>query len=166
MSLTDTIDNLKGIADDAKQLFEVLKSAAEQGKEATHAQKDRLKKLTSGLDENVRKASRERRQEEINQLNEAIAKLDTVLSIVGLPKDIRDDARAERARKVARRGRLRAQQGLDFSGILNSREIEELQILVDKANKDVARKKQAAAFLQTTLEVADIGLRIAAKLAV
>jgi polyhydroxyalkanoate synthesis regulator phasin len=166
MSLSDTIEKLKGVEEEAKQLFEELKRLAGLGKDANKAQKNNLQKLADMLDENVRKASRERCEFEIEKLDKEIEKLGSLLAIIGLPKNIRDRAKAERGKKVARRGRLQGKLGSDFRGILTATEIKELDELVAKANKEVQAKVKAAEFLQTVLKIADISLSIAAKLAI
>lgn len=166
MGLSDTIERLKYVEEEAKQLFEALKQLADLGKDAKQTQKNKLKKLADDLDENARKASKERCEFEIKKLTTEIEQLDSLLAIIGIPKNVRDQAKAERGRKIARRGRLQGKCGTDFGGILTKTELKELDELLAKANKEVQAKQKAAEFIQTALKIADISLSIAAKLAI
>ena len=166
MGISDTIEKLKLVEEEAKQLFEALKQLANLNKDAKQSQKNKLKKLADDLDANARKASKERCEFEIQKLTTEIEQLDSLLAIIGIPKNVRDQAKAERGKKIARRGRLQGQCGTDFGGILTKTELQELDELLAKAKKEVQAKQKAAEFIQTTLKIADISLSIAAKLAI
>jgi len=166
MSLSNTIEILKGIEIEAKELFEQLIKLAELGKDTSKTQKNDIQKLADKLDENARKASRERCEFEIDKLSKEIDKIDCLLAVPGMTKEVRDIAKAERGKKVARRGRLRGKLGLDFGGILTATDVQVLDDLVVKAKKEVQTKRKAAAFLHTVLKIADISLSIASKLAI
>ena len=98
-------------------------------------------------------------------MNAVIADNDVVLQVSGLSKATRDAIKADRMAAVARRGRLNAQAGTDFGGILTKTVTEELAAVLKKARQEVKKKKKAAAFLQSAVKVADLALRIAGKLA-
>lgn len=165
MSLQESIKALKTVSAEAKQLFEVLKGLAEQDADATEAQKRQIAKLAEKLDAEARNAARARRDAEIQELTEIIQAHDETLTVPGLSHSTRDTVRAARQSAVARRGRLRAQAATDFGGILTKQVTDKLDDLVKKAKEDVARKKKAAAFLQGLVQVTDLALNIAGKLA-
>jgi hypothetical protein len=165
MSLEGTIQKLKGISDEAKELFEVLRDLAKQQKDVTAKQKDKIKKLVDRLDKTSREAARERRRAEIQRLTEVIEAHDLSLTVPGLSSAAREAIRADRVAKLARRARLRAQEGTDFGGILTAREAGKIVDVAEKARKEVRTKKRAAAFLESTVKIADLALTIAGKLA-
>lgn len=165
MSLDGVIKKLKDIADEAKQLFELLKNLAEQQENATAGQKDKIKQLADKLDTASREAARERRRAEIQQLTEVIEAHELTLTVPGLSSSAREAIRADRFAKLARRARLRAQEGTDFGAILTSREVEKIVDLVKKARREVRTKQRAAAFLESAVKIADVALTIAGKLA-
>ena len=165
MSLTTTINKLKSVANDAKDLFDKLKDLADKGKEATKTQKDNIERLASKLDTESRNAARERLKADIEQLSDIIERNERILAVPGLSRNARDAVRADKVRKLAKRARLRATLGTDFAGILNANEVKKIVELVAKAKKEVRIKKFAADFLDSAVKIADLALRIAGKVA-
>ncbi len=165
MSLTTTINKLKSIADDAKDLFDKLKDLADKGKDATKAQKDNIERLAIKLDTESRIAASERLNAEIEQLTDIIDRDNLILGIPGLSRTARDAVRADKVKTLARRARRRASLGTDFAGILNSNEVKKIVELVVKAKKEVKMKKFAADFLDSAVKIADLALSIAGKIA-
>ncbi|MFQ6004859.1 MAG: hypothetical protein ACE5OQ_05080 [Woeseia sp.] len=164
MSLTQSIKDLQSVAASAMTLFGQLKKAADAKKKATKAQKNRLRRLADRLDTGTRQAARERRAAEIVQLTGIIDAHTAALATPALSAATRQAIRAKRTAKVARRGRLRAQAGTDFSGMLTQREIDDLLAAVSAARRAVARKKRAAGFLKAAIDIAQNALQIAGKL--
>ena len=164
MSLRQSIQDLQSTAAGAMALFQQLKAAADLRKNSTIAQRGRVRALASKLDTDAKLASRARRDAEIDQLTRIIDAHAAALATPGLSAATKQAIRATRTAKVARRGRLRAQVGTDFAGVLTKTEVDRLVAAVAAARLSAARKRKAAAFLKVTLDVAQNALQLAGKL--
>lgn len=164
MALEDSINKLKSISDEAKSLFTQMKALADLGKNAKDAQKSKIMALANKLNVAANTAGRERLEKRLQELDKKITDLNLILQ-VDLSPSARNDVRGELIKTRALSARLNAKRGLDFSGMLTSREVNSLVVLSRKTSRDAARKMKAAAFLASAVKIADLSLSIAAKLA-
>jgi len=165
MSLEAHVETLKSVADDAKAIVKEMQSLAADAKKVTKAQKSRIARLASKLDDAAKQGARERRARDIKALTEFIETHEMSLSVVGLPKSVRDEIRADLMAKRARRARLRAQEATDFGGIQSKSKATELDALVKAVKRDTAKKQLAQAFLTSVVKIADVAITIAGKIA-
>ena len=165
MSLADEVEKLRGVAGDAKALFDLLMGLAKEAKKTTEAQRKKIERLAKRLDTSSRDASRARRKAEIEQLGKVIDAHEHTLTISGLPLSVREAVRADLIVKRARHTRLQNLEATDFGGILTAAEVERIVELVQKARAEAQKKKFAAEFLGTTFKIFDTALTLAGKFA-
>lgn len=168
MAAESIVDIVRSVADDAMKLAASLKNTAANDAEPTARQTKTFRELITSAERALsdgRKRAKERRRKRIEELQELIAAFDSTLATPGIPDDVREDVKTLRRRKRAQLIRLSATESVDFAGIMTADEIEYVESLLERARKEVAARKKAAALLKTTLEVADRALTIAAKAA-
>ena len=107
--------------------------------------------------------AKEQRREQIKELEKMVKQLESALATPGLPGSARAELQALKRKKRAQLVRLLARESMDFGGILTATQVERIKEVLKRAKQDVARKKKAAAFLATVIEVADISLSIVGK---
>ena len=164
MSLEPSIAKLREIAKDARSLFEVLMELAGLGKKTTAIHRRKIERLAERLDTTSREASRDRRQQEIRELEGVIRAHECTLGVPGLPHSAREAVRADLIRKKARKTRLFNQEATDFGGILTGAEVERIVELTVRAEKEVEQREFAAEFLDLTFRIADLALSLAGRL--
>ena len=108
-------------------------------------------------------AAMDRKIKEIKELEKMVKQLESALATSGLPRSARAELQALKRKKRAQLVRLLTRESMDFGGILTSTQVERIKEVLKRAKQDVARKKKAAAFLATVIEVADISLSIVGK---
>ena len=165
MALDQFILKLKGIAADAKSIFDTLHSRASQGNAATTNETAALRQLANDLDTNAAQAAEARRGEDIAHLDEMIATYERTLTVPGLPPSVINDIKGDLTVKRAKRARLSSQIGTNFSGILTSAEAKKFEELIADVKQEVHRRQVIGAMLASATKIADIALSIAAKLA-
>lgn len=160
------IDTVKEIAGEARRIVEELKPKAAEGAELTQTELATIRKLVQRSEDAMSEANRlakERRQQEIAELEELIESIESGLSTPGLSRSARDDLKNLKRRRRAQLLNLQTREALDFGGILTAPQVEEITAVLKRAKQDVAKKKKAAAFVATLLKVADIGVGIVRK---
>ena len=103
------------------------------------------------------------RHKEIDELTQLIKDIELALATPDLDEDVRNDLKDLRRRRRAKLVRLQIRLGMDFSGILTPKQIQEIQEVLKRAKADVAKKKKAAAFLATIMKIADVALGVLGK---
>ena len=117
------------------------------------------------LRELVKEASqraKERRKVEIKAIEKLITGISDSLAVPGLSESTRKTLRNLRRRRRSQLLRLKSKEAMDFGGMLTPAQNKEIKDVLKRAKQDVARKKQATAFLGTLMRVADMALTIAA----
>ncbi len=161
---TSVTTTVRGIAKDAQKLIKAFKPKAESDIKLTHEDYENLRRLTQRAQEAASQANQQAKQRcenQILELEQLLANLDQALGTPGLDNDTRSDLKRMRRQKRAQLLRLQTKLAMDFAGILSARDIQEIQRVIKKANKDVKHKRRAAAILATLVQITDIAIRIA-----
>lgn len=162
------LEMVSSIAKDAQVLAAELQPPASAGADITPQQLNAVKKLIETSEATLDEASqraRERRQAQIKELQNLIDSLELALTTPGLSPTAREDLKRKRRNRLTQLARLQAKEALDFGGILTTARLEEITQVLREANRAVAQRKRAAAFLGSLLKIADLALGIAGKLA-
>jgi hypothetical protein len=160
------IDTVKSIGDEASRLVSVLTTKAAENADLTSRELKAIDKLVKQSEAALSEASqlaKKQRQVQIAELEKMVKQLESAIATPGLPRTARADLQALKRRKRAQLVGLLARESMDFGGILTATQVEHIRDVLKRAKKDIARKKKAAAFLATVMEVADISLSIVGK---
>jgi Spy/CpxP family protein refolding chaperone len=161
-------EKVEGVAEDAKKLIKILQSTAKKDKDAILSKKelDSIRRLIERSEDAMSDAklkAKAMRHKEIDELTQLIKDIELALATPGLDEDVRNDLKNLRRRRRAKLVRLQIKLGMDFSGILTPKQIQEIQEVLKRAKADVAKKKKAAAFLATIMKIADVALGVLGK---
>ena len=162
------IDQVKGIAEDAARLVDVLATRAAADADLTPRELAAIDDLVTRSEAALSEASqvaRQRRREQISELEKIVKQTESALATPGLPASARAELQALKRRKRAQLVGLLARESMDFGGILSVAQVRRIEEVLRRARHEVARKKKAAAFLGIVLEVADISLSIVGRVA-
>lgn len=161
-------EKVEGVAEDAKKLIKILQSTAKKDKDAILSKKelDSIRRLIERSEDAMSDAklkAKAMRHKEIDELTQLIKDIELALATPGLDEDVRNDLKNLRRRRRAKLVRLQIKLGMDFSGILTPKQIQEIQEVLKRAKADVAKKKKAAAFSATIMKIADVALGVLGK---
>ncbi len=162
------VDTIRDIAGDAQDLVDLVTPKAAVDDTLSASELASISKLVKRAETALSDASvraKQSRQQEIKELEKLVKSFTTALGVPGLSASARDNLKAIRRNRRAKLLRLQTQAAVDFGGILKPDEIKEIETLLKAARRDVARKKKAAAFVSTLLQIADKALIIAGKIA-
>jgi Spy/CpxP family protein refolding chaperone len=161
-------EKVEGVAEHAKKLIKILQSSAKKDKDAILSKKelDSIRRLIERSEDAMSDAklkAKAMRHKEIDELTQLIKDIELALATPGLDEDVRNDLKNLRRRRRAKLIRLQIKLGMDFSGILTPKQIQEIQEVLKRAKADVAKKKKAAAFSATIMKIADVALGVLGK---
>ena len=135
------------------------------GMAASKASLKTLLRRVEKADTEAREFAEEKRITRIAELSEQIDALHAAAGIARLSNSTRQSLRSKMRRLRAERGALELKAGLNFSGLLTKAEVQQMAKLLAKAKKEVAAKKKAAAAIETTMDVAEIAVKVGGKFA-
>ncbi len=162
------VGSLKDIVKEALNLVNALKPKVEKGVSISSKEFREITKLIKHSEDTLSEASKrgkQRRREQIQDLEQLIENLELALATPGLDENVRGNLKNLKRKKRAQLLHLGTKEAMDFGGILTTRKINEIEGLLKQAKSDVAKKKKASTLLGTLMKLADIGLSIAAKTA-
>lgn len=162
------IDTVRTIAEDAREIVDLLTPKVVSNELLTAAELARIDALVARAGQVLEEASalaQAQRQDEIAALRTLIRNIDTALAAPGLSRATTTLLRSLRRRRRSRLLRLQTRRAMQFGGILSVRQVREVHDVLARARRAVASKKKASAFVGTTMQIADLALSIAARLA-
>lgn len=161
------IEVVKSIGQDAADLADILSRRAAADADLTKRERTAIETLIARSQSAMTEASalaKERRREQIGELEKLIKSLESAIANLGSQPEARRELQALKRSKRAQLVGLLTRESMDFGGILTVTQVERIRDVLTRAKRDVARRKKAAAFLSTLMEVADLSVSIVGKL--
>jgi DNA uptake protein ComE-like DNA-binding protein len=170
MDLKKAVEDIKGIASDARDLAEAFRKALKDDPEAetTAKQRAELTRLITEAEKTrtaLRAAAKAERAQRIAELKEHVRDIKMSVGTPGLTAEAQDRLDDLLNVNQAELARLQSLDATDFSGLLPPEEFEEIAKLLEAAKREVQQKRRVAQALAIAVQAADVALTVAGKLA-
>jgi len=164
----ELIDTVESIGKDARALLDIAQRKAALKRKKANLSKAEIRQIDALIkrsEETISEASelaKARRNGEIEELKSQIKDIEASLAIP-LDQDTIDFLKNRKRNLRARLLDKQTKAALDFAGILSAAEIGNIQELLLEAKQAVARRKRAAGFIKSLLQIADLAAGIVRK---